>query len=172
MSGRTRPFLGSLAFFILAPGTVAGWIPYWISGWQLQPAFFGLPTVRVAGATLAALGLVTLVDCFRRFALEGRGTPAPIAPTETLIVSGLYRHVRNPMYVGVLATVSGQALLFGNVGLLAYGAAVWILFQAFVLLYEEPTLARRYGASYDSYRANVHRWWPRVVPWRGGTPWN
>jgi protein-S-isoprenylcysteine O-methyltransferase Ste14 len=91
---------------------------------------------------------------------------APIAPTRRLVVSGLYRYVRNPMYLAVTAISVGQALLHGNVRLLAYGALVWCLFHAFVLLYEEPTLTAAYPAEYPAYRANVPRWIPRRLPWR------
>jgi protein-S-isoprenylcysteine O-methyltransferase Ste14 len=114
-------------------------------------------------------GAAAVLDCFARFALEGRGTPAPVAPTENLVVSGLYRHVRNPMYVGVVAAIVGQALWFGSPVLLEYAVLVWLAFFAFVVLYEEPTLRRRFGPAYDNYRANVRRWWPRMTPWRGGT---
>lgn len=116
---------------------------------------------------VASLGVAILVECFSRFAIAGRGTPAPIAPTENLVGSGLYRHVRNPMYVAVLAIIVGQVLVFGSLVLLGYAGLVWVLFHGFVLLHEEPTLRRKFGSSYDVYRANVRRWWPRVRPWRG-----
>ena len=111
---------------------------------------------------LALPGILTgILHSFARFALEGRGTPAPVAPTETLVVSGQYRYVRNPMYVAVVGTVVGQALLFGSLPLVWYALALWVLFHAFVLAYEEPTLARTYGASYARYRTAVNRWLPR-----------
>ena len=100
-----------------------------------------------------------------RFAIEGLGTPAPIAPTRHLVVTGFYRHVRNPMYVAVLAVILGQALLFANARLLAYGAAFWLACHLFVVFYEEPTLRRSFGADYDAFRANVPRWIPRLRPW-------
>jgi len=167
VSGRVGPFLGSLVFFVVAPGAVAGWVPYLLSEWRLQPPMLGVPGGRVVGGLLATFGVAILVECFWRFASEGRGTPAPIAPPETLVVSGLYRHVRNPMYVAVLAAIAGQALLFGSIVLLAYATVVWLLFHGFVLLYEEPTLGRKFGPSYEAYRASVRRWWPRIRPWRG-----
>jgi len=167
VSGRVGPFLGSLVFFVVAPGAVAGWVPYLLSEWRLQPPLLGVPGGRVVGGLLATFGVAILVECFWRFASEGRGTPAPIAPPETLVVSGLYRHVRNPMYVAVLAAIAGQALLFGSIVLLAYATVVWLLFHGFVLLYEEPTLGRKFGPSYEAYRASVRRWWPRIRPWRG-----
>src|SRR5262249_45432439 len=102
--------------------------------------------------------------------VQGLGTPAPVAPTRNLVVTGLYRYVRNPMYVGVLAAIVGQAFLFGSVPLMGYALLVWLCFFAFVVLYEEPTLQSTYGASYERYRANVPRWWPRVTPWQGPGP--
>lgn len=110
-------------------------------------------------------GLTVNVESFVRFALKGFGTPAPIAPPERLVVSGLYRFVRNPMYVGVLAAILGQALLLGSVTLLEYAGVVWLGFTAMVVVYEEPTLRRTFGASYERYCANVRRWWPRLTPW-------
>ena len=169
MGGRVGSLLGSFVFFWIAPGTVAGWVPYALSKWRLQPPLLGVPGGRVVGGVVTAVGVAILVECFSRFAIEGRGTPAPIAPTEKLVVSGLYRHVRNPMYVAVLAIIAGEALLFGSVVLLSYAGAVWILFHGFVLLYEEPTLRRRFGPSYDLYRASVRRWRPRIKPWRGSS---
>ena len=157
--------LGSFVFFFVAPGTVAGWLPYSLSRWRLQSPLLGIPGERAAGGVLVGLGVAVLLDCFGRFVLKGRGTPAPVAPTETLVVSGLYRHVRNPMYVAVLLVILGQALLFGSRVLLPYATVVWLLFQAFVLAYEEPALRRRFGSSYEAYRANVRRWWPRLTPW-------
>jgi protein-S-isoprenylcysteine O-methyltransferase Ste14 len=157
--------LGSLLFFVVAPGTVAGYVPYRLTRWRLEPALLGLPSLRWIGGVLVALGLAGLVECFARFALEGRGTPAPVAPPTTLVVSGLYRYVRNPMYVTVLATLVGQALLFGSVRVLEYAAVAWLATHLFVLAYEEPTLRRTFGASYEAYRANVRRWRPRLTPW-------
>ena len=113
---------------------------------------------------LAAAGVVVLVQAFARFVREGHGTPAPVAPTETLVVGGLYRYVRNPMYLAVLATIVGQALLFGQPILLGYAFVVWIAFASFVRFYEEPHLTRRFGESYRAYRAAVPAWVPRVRP--------
>lgn len=119
--------------------------------------------VRVMGALLIVAGAAVLVQAFARFVTEGLGTPAPVAPTEHLVVGGLYRYVRNPMYLAVLAVIVGQALLLGQLGLLVYGALVAAAFVAFVKGYEEPTLSARYGAEYDAYRKAVPGWWPR---WR------
>ena len=153
--------LGSVAFLVAAPGTVAGCVPYLITRWRWQEPLLGMEAGRYVGALLIAASLASVLHSFARFALEGRGTPAPVAPTETLVVSGQYRYVRNPMYVAVVGIVLGQALLFGNLPLAWYALALWGLFHAFVLAYEEPTLARMYGESYARYRAVVNRWLPR-----------
>ena len=164
---RARAIVGSFVFFWVAPGVVAGVGPLALSGWAFQPPLFGLPGVRVAGAVAIVAGLVCLLDCFARFALEGRGTPAPVAQTEVLVASGLYRFVRNPMYVCVLTIIAGQALLLGQTQLVAYAGVVAVAFHLNVRVYEEPTLRRRFGASYESYCLHVGRWWPRLTPWRG-----
>lgn len=111
------------------------------------------------------LGAVGLLDSFRRFAVEGLGTPAPVLPTRHLVVTGLYRYVRNPMYVAVVSAIVGQALIFGNVGLLEYGGRVWLLFHVFVLVYEEPKLRASFGTKYDLFCARVPRWIPRLTAW-------
>jgi protein-S-isoprenylcysteine O-methyltransferase Ste14 len=161
--------LGSALFFVVAPCLLAGLVPWWLTGWQFQPAFFGARVTRLVGAALVLAGIPILVDSFARFAVQGLGTPAPVAPTRHLVVSGLYRHVRNPMYVAVTSVILGQALLFADKRLLAYGAAFWLACHLFVLAYEEPTLGRTFGAEYDMFRANVPRWIPRLTPWRGET---
>lgn len=158
---------GSFLFFWAAPGTVAGVVPFLLSRWEMQPPLLGLGAGRLVGAGLVALGCAGLVECFLRFALEGRGTPAPVVPTEELVVSGLYGYLRNPMYVAVVFLISGQALLLGSGVVLFYAGAAWLLFYAFVALYEEPMLQRRFGTVYQDYRVHVHRWRPRLTPWRG-----
>ena len=119
------------------------------------------------GALLVAAGAVVLVDAFVRFVVEGIGTPAPVAPTQRLVGGGLYRFVRNPMYLAVGATIVGQALLLGRPILLLYAAAFAVVVFAFVRGYEEPTLARQFGSEYEDYRRAVPGWWPRLRPWRG-----
>ena len=161
---RTSALVASAVFLILAPGTLAGLIPWWLTGWRLGAA---APALEIAGGVLIALGLLLLIECFGRFAVQGRGTPAPVAPTDRLIVSGPYRRVRNPMYVAVVAMILGQAALFGDLRLLGYGALVWLGFHLFVLAYEEPTLKRSFPADYPAFFAAVPRWIPRLVPWRG-----
>ena len=169
MRSVTGALFGSLLFFWIAPVAVAGWGPYLVSGWQMHPPFLGVQAGRFLGGCLVVAGLLGLLECFGRFALKGRGTPAPIAPPEHLVASGLYRHVRNPMYVALVTILFGQALLLGSVALLEYAAIAWLLFHVFVLAYEEPTLRRQFGSSYDAYRAHVPRWWPRFRPWTGAS---
>jgi protein-S-isoprenylcysteine O-methyltransferase Ste14 len=115
---------------------------------------------------LIIVGVPGLVDSFARFALEGLGTPAPIAPPQKLVVTGLYRYVRNPIYIAVVAVILGQALLFGDGRLLWYGALLWLFFHVWVVMIEEPTLEQAFGAEYESFRTNVPRWIPRLTPWR------
>ena len=167
---RTRAILGSFVFFLIAPGVVAGVVPFALVGWTFRPPLLGLPGERLVGIVAVGVGLACLVDCFARFVLEGRGTPGPVEQTEVLVASGLYRFVRNPMYVCVLTIVLGQALLFGQDLLLPYAGVVLVSFYLFVILYEEPTLRRRFGASYESYCLHVRRWWPRLTPWRESGP--
>jgi protein-S-isoprenylcysteine O-methyltransferase Ste14 len=160
---RISPILGSLFFLVVAPGIVAGLVPWAISGWQWSPALFGIEPLRWIGGALIVAGAPILLDSFARFVLEGLGTPAPIYPTDRLIVTGFYRRVRNPMYLGVVAIILGQALLLGDSRLIIYGAVVWLAFHIFVVAYEEPVLRRCYGAQFSDYCAHVRRWLPRLT---------
>ena len=161
--------IGSAIFFAVAPGTLTILLPYAFTGFKLGPPFLDSEALRLIGAVLAALGFVPLIESFLRFALKGLGTPAPIAPPTKLVVSGFYRYVRNPMYVGVTLAVLGEALFFGSRALLWEALFVVLGFHGFVLAYEEPTLKGQFGAEYETYRANVPRWLPRLTPWRGPT---
>jgi protein-S-isoprenylcysteine O-methyltransferase Ste14 len=163
---KASAIVGSVLVFIVAPLMVAGLIPWWITRWEFRPPFLGVELTRVTGVILIVVAAPVLVDSFARFALEGVGTPAVIAPTRNLVVTGLYRYVRNPMYVAVVTAILGQALLFGDWRLLEYGALCWIGFHIFVVLYEEPTLKETFGMEYDAFQANVPRWIPRLTPWR------
>jgi protein-S-isoprenylcysteine O-methyltransferase Ste14 len=162
---RLPAILGSLLFLIVAPGIVAGLVPWAISGWQWSPALLGIEPLRWLGGALIVAGAPILLDSFARFAVEGLGTPAPIYPTDRLIVTGLYRFVRNPMYVGVVAIILGQALLLGDIRLVIYGAIIWLAFHAFIIGYEEPVLRRCYGVQFNDYCAQVRRWLPRLTPY-------
>jgi protein-S-isoprenylcysteine O-methyltransferase Ste14 len=122
---------GSALFFAAAPGTVAGLIPWALTGWEVDAEWW--PPLRVLGAVLVVAGAAVLIHAFARFVIEGLGTPAPLAPTEHLVVGGLYRHVRNVMYIAVTAAILGSA-----------------------------ALADRYGAQYEEYRRAVPAWWPRL----------
>src|SRR3954470_12362365 len=156
---RIRAALGSILFLVVAPGFVAGLVPYGLTGWESSDPPLALVVV---GALLVAAGSIVLLHAFARFVLEGIGTPAPIAPTEHLVVGGTYRYVRNPMYLAVGSLILGQALVLGQTVLLAWLAVFALMVEAFVRLYEEPTLTERYGASYVRYCQTVPRWWPRL----------
>jgi protein-S-isoprenylcysteine O-methyltransferase Ste14 len=162
---RIRAALGSVVLLVIAPGVVAIVIPWLLTGWDWRDDWPW--PVRLAGAALVCVGIAALLEAFARFVLEGLGTPAPVAPTQRLVVGGLYRYVRNPMYLAVGAIIVGQALLFARAVLVAYAAGFGVLVVAFVRRYEEPTLARRYGAEYGAYRRAVPGWWPRRTAWRG-----
>jgi protein-S-isoprenylcysteine O-methyltransferase Ste14 len=164
---RSAATIGSAVFFVVAPGVVAGLVPWLISGWQLPRPMSPLAIVRLAaGVVLLVLAVVVLVRAFVRFVVEGGGTPAPVAPTERLVLGGDYRFVRNPMYLAVVTAVLGQAMIFGSLALLGYALAVWAIMAAFVRWYEEPLLLRRYGDEYQRYREAVRAWVPRLQPWQ------
>jgi protein-S-isoprenylcysteine O-methyltransferase Ste14 len=147
--------LVTIGFFVLAPGVVAGVLPWYVTdGWARHEPRYGWPVV-VAGAALVAAGSAALVYTFARYVTDGLGTPAPTAPTEHLVVSGLNRYVRNPMYLAVVATIVGQSLVLAKPVLLAYGATAFVAMAAFTRWYEEPFLADRFGAQYDGYRQRV-----------------
>jgi protein-S-isoprenylcysteine O-methyltransferase Ste14 len=165
---RPTAAVGSAVFFLLAPGVVVGLIPWLLTRWQAREPLPYWTPVRVLGGILLVAGLIALVQAFVRFVVEGFGTPAPVAAPDRLVVGGVYRYVRNPMYVAVLAAIIGQALLLGRLGLLLYAGAAWLIVAAFVHWYEEPTLTRRFGAEYEAYRRAVPAWWPRLRPWERG----
>jgi len=162
---KTRAILGSALFLVAVPGVLAGLLPWWVTHWELRPPFFGLELTRAVGVVLIILGVPELVGSFARFALQGLGTPAPIAPTRHLVVTGLYRYVRNPMYLAVAAIILGQALLLADWRLTFYAALFLLVCHLFVVTYEEPTLQQTFGAEYEAYRTNVPRWIPRRTPW-------
>jgi protein-S-isoprenylcysteine O-methyltransferase Ste14 len=159
---RLRAAAGTLLFLLIAPGVVAGVVPWLLTGWQGT----GPVLLQAFGWVLLSVGAAVLLEAFARFVIEGSGTPAPAAPTEHLVVGGLYRYVRNPMYLAVAAVILGQAAVLGSWLLVGYallfGATVW----SFVHWYEEPTLRRQFGAAYAEYCAAVPGWWPRRPPER------
>jgi protein-S-isoprenylcysteine O-methyltransferase Ste14 len=158
---RAFAILGSALFLVLAPGTVAGLVPWWISGWRFDRRFVPLELI---GAALVVFGGLVLLDSFTRFAIKGLGTPAPVFPTTHLVMTGLYRYVRNPMYLAVAALILGQGLILGNVRVLEYGGLIWLAFHLFVVFYEEPTLRATYGSEYEAFCREVPRWIPRLKP--------
>jgi protein-S-isoprenylcysteine O-methyltransferase Ste14 len=157
--------IGTTVFLVCVPGVVAGLLPWWITRWQVRQSGAAWLPVRVVGVALIVLGAGALVHAFVRFVGEGAGTPAPIAPTEQLVVGGLYRYVRNPMYLAVAAIIIGQAALQAQLALLVYAAAFVVVVEVFVRGYEEPTLRQRYGAQYTKYCEAVPRWRPRPTAW-------
>ena len=160
---RLRAALGSLVFLVVAPGVVGVLFPWLLTGWDAES--FPWP-LRVVGIGLIVAGAAALLEAFGRFVVEGLGTPAPVAPPDRLVVGGLYRYVRNPMYLAVAAVIVGQALLLGRPVLLLYAAAFGACVVAFVRWYEEPTLLREFAEEYETYRRAVPAWLPRRTPWR------
>jgi protein-S-isoprenylcysteine O-methyltransferase Ste14 len=162
--------VGTALFTLVVPGTVIVLVPYLLTGWSLRAPFPGGPPTRALGVLLLVAAAPLFTDFVVRFVGEGHGTPAPIAPTRHLVIGGPFRRVRNPGYVAVLGLVVGQALLFASGALLAYAALLALGFHVFVVLYEEPTLRRTYGAAYDAYCRRVPRWIPRLHAPRAAPP--
>jgi protein-S-isoprenylcysteine O-methyltransferase Ste14 len=163
---RAAAAAGTAAFFAVAPGVVAGLVPWSLTRWRVRGTLAQLAPVRVAGLILLVLGAIVLVQAFARFVVEGNGTPAPIAPTERLVIGGLYRYVRNPMYLAVVAVITGQALVLWQPVLLGYAVLVWLAVASFARWYEEPALTRQFGSQYEAYRRAVPAWLPRTRPWQ------
>jgi protein-S-isoprenylcysteine O-methyltransferase Ste14 len=158
--------LGSGIFLVIAPGFIAVYVPWRICRWRIGEPLLGISLIRIAGILLMIPASLVLLDCFARFALQGLGTPAPVFPTKHLVISGVYQYVRNPMYIAVVILILGQGLWCGNASVLEYGLAVWAAFHLFVLMYEEPTLRRKYGSEYLEFCAHVPRWIPRLRSWQ------
>ena len=158
-------YLKTLLFTVLVPGTVAGLVPYWIR--TATAAVPAGPLRQALALLLAVAGLAIYLWCALDFA-RAAGTPAPIDPPKELVARGLYRYSRNPMYVGVLSLIAAQALYFASPGTLLYATLLFLAFHSFVIVYEEPTLARTFGATYQRYLESVPRWIPRLPPRAGG----
>jgi protein-S-isoprenylcysteine O-methyltransferase Ste14 len=159
VSRALAPLAKTLLFTIFVPGTVAGYLPYRLRG--DAPAASG--PEAWAAITLIAIGAaIYLHTAFWGFAVIGGGTPAPLAPTTILVVKGLHRFVRNPMYIGVAFVVAGQASLFHSPHIAIYLACMLVIVHLFVIFYEEPTLKRQFGGEYERYRASVPRWIPKL----------
>ncbi len=149
----------TLVFTVFVPGTVAGYVP-----WRLRQGAAAPVTgaEECAAVAVIAIGIaIYFYTAFWGFALIGGGTPAPIAPTKILVVKGLHRFVRNPMYIGVGLVIGGQAWLFHSLHIAIYMTCMLLTAHLFVVFYEEPTLRKRYGEEYDRYRASVPRWIPK-----------
>jgi len=159
MSRAVVPILYTALFTLVVPCTVAGLIPRWLLGGFARPENSVLSWV---GAVVAAVGAGIYFRCAWEFATRGLGTPAPIAPTKFLVTTALHRYVRNPMYIGVALVILGEAGLFRSVHLVEYAAVMLLIAHLFVVLYEEPTLLRQFGESYEEYRRKVPRWLPRM----------
>ncbi|MEO6509978.1 MAG: isoprenylcysteine carboxylmethyltransferase family protein [Nocardioides sp.] len=160
----SRAAWGSVVFFLVAPGVMSGVVPWLLTAGYDDRAASPYFTI---GLVLVVVGVAVLIACFVQFVREGRGTPAPVAPTKELVVGGIYRWVRNPMYLAVATIIVGQAVAFASRGLLLWLAIFLAAVVSFVIAYEQPTLQDTYGESYDAYRRAVPGWWPRLTPWRG-----
>jgi len=148
---------------VVEPGVVAGLVPWALTDWKVaRPPLI----VAVVGYVVLVAGVVVLLHAFVRFVIEGVGTPAPVAPTRHLVIGGLYRYVRNPMYIAVALTILGQAMVLGRPVLLLYALLFGVTVASFVQFYEQPTLTEQFGAEYEAYRDAVPAWVPRLRPWR------
>lgn len=154
--------LKTLIFTLIVPGTVTVLIPCWLLSSRSAPPAPWIGIFRYFGVLPMLLGASIYLWCAWDFTFAGRGTPAPIDPPKELVARGLYRYVRNPMYVGVLSILFGEALFFESRTLFGYAAIAFVFFYLFVVFYEEPVLAQKFGESYQRYRQTVPRW----IPWR------
>jgi protein-S-isoprenylcysteine O-methyltransferase Ste14 len=159
----------SVAWGVALGGTFGALLPYLLGDWHFHRPLPYWAIAQAAGGLLICTGLVPVVQSFIEF-IRANGTPVPVASPPRLVVSGCYRYVRNPIYVGFMAILIGQALLFGSRGLLEYAAVAWCIGAAAVRFYEEPGLARKFGAEYQDYRRAVRAWIPRLHPWTPGEP--
>ncbi|HEU4657620.1 MAG TPA: isoprenylcysteine carboxylmethyltransferase family protein [Capillimicrobium sp.] len=167
MDGRAKAAIASAAFLVLASGIEAVLAPWLLTGWERGDGILDGPVGVVAGALLVAAGAAALLWTYARFVAEGAGTPSPLLPPRELVVGGPYRFVRNPMYVATAAVIAGEGVLLARPVLLVAAGAYLAAFAVFVRRVEEPLLARRFGASWERYRAAVPGWRPRLTPWRG-----
>lgn len=152
-------FIRNLLFTILQPGLVAGLIPFWITGFRINNMFDEVWQLHHCIGTIAFLiGFVIMLWCIISFAVQGRGTLSPVDPTKRLVVAGLYKFSRNPMYVGVILILIGEAIFFQSVELWIYSLFVFITFNIFTILVEEPRLRKDFGEEYNLYCQKVRRW--------------
>jgi protein-S-isoprenylcysteine O-methyltransferase Ste14 len=161
---KRRAILGSVGFVVFGgPTIVAGLVPWLLTRWEADDQTVAL---KVLGVLVLAGGTALVLETTARFALQGRGTPAPWAPPERFVERGSYRVVRSPMYLGVILLIVGQALLLGREILFLWAAGAWLMFTAILVLYEEPQLRRRFGDDYEDYTRRVRRW----IPTRPSSP--
>ena len=161
MSMKSLPvWIRATIFMVLVPGAVVGWIPRLIAG-PLPPSATAPVALRLIGAGLGAVGWAFLLWCARDFAVRGRGTPAPYDPPVALVTNGLYRFVRNPMYVAIVGSLLGQAIWYRSRGVAGYALFMAFVFHVRVVLVEEPRLTQLFGDAFDVYRSGVPRWLPR-----------
>jgi protein-S-isoprenylcysteine O-methyltransferase Ste14 len=164
MASLRRSIVVTVAFTVFGgPGFLLVYIPWWMTRFRIPPE--GPAWQWVIAIAMVLTGFVPLISSMYRFVVVGRGTLVPGVPTEHLVVSGLYRYVRNPMYVGVLLSLVGEAILFRSRDIVLEGLIAWLASHLFILVYEEPTLARRFPVEYPRYKRNVPRWLPRLTPW-------
>ena len=150
--------LRNLVFTLLQPGLVAGVIPYYVLGGDLSSLQRPSPVQLYAGLAILLIGLAIMLRCILQFALEGQGTISPVDPTKRLVARGLYKYSRNPMYVGVMLILIGEAIMAQFLPLWIYLVVVFICFNLFILLHEEPRLRRDFGEEYLDYCRSVRRW--------------
>jgi len=158
MSRALGPILKTMLFTILVPGTVLGLVPCWLLGGFSGPESGPLTWL---GILIILIGGAVYLRCAWEFAVRGLGTPAPIAPTKFLVTTALHGYVRNPMYIGVFGVLLGEVVTFRSMVLLLYAAFFCVAVQLFVIFYEEPTLRRQFGESYEEYLRCVPRWIPK-----------
>lgn len=156
--------LKTSVFTLIVPFTVAGYVPLWLIAPEGSASEGSLGGFRFLGLVPLGFGALVYFWCAWDFSVAGRGTPAPIDPPKALVARGLYRHARNPMYVGVLSVIVGEAVFLSSLSVAIYAAFVFTIFHLFIVFYEEPTLREKFGDSYESYRASVPRWLPRLRP--------
>ncbi len=165
MASLRRSIVASVLFTLLGgPGILLVILPWTMTRFRIEADLSD--TSFAIGSVLIAMGLVPLIESIIRFVVVGRGALVPLVPTERLVVSGLYRYVRNPMYVGVMMVLGGEALLFSSTDIAIELALVMVGMHVFVCFYEEPRLNRTFGHEYRRYQRHVRRWIPRLTPWK------
>lgn len=162
--GQKITALKTSLFTLIGPGTVTILIPYIVIRNNLHPLPISPTPLTITGALLILCGALLGLGCAGLFTIVGKGTPAPIDPPKILVAVGAYRFVRNPMYIGVLAVLYGEALFFHSIPLTLYALAITTAFHLFTVFYEEPALRKQFGKSYEDYCANVSRWLPKIPP--------